>query len=175
MAEKHAKVHVDNIKAGKTNHQLRDISALAHEALHAFKKESSLEKIGKLLNLGWQIKRKLAENITADWMDDLYSTAISEGAFGGKLMGAGGGGFLLFEKVRGSDARFQEMMQNVYIDYKIDNKFSYEEIINKSMSLKGVLEPFSRKGNLGLLRRAGFEDIETIFRFNCFEGYIAIK
>lgn len=86
-----------------------------------------------------------------------------------------GGGFLLFEKVRGSDARFQEMMQNIYIDYKIDNKFSYEEIIKKSMSLKGVLEPFTRGGNLGLLRRAGFEDIETIFRFNCFEGYLAIK
>ena len=47
-----------------------------------------------------------------------------------------GGGFLLFEKVRGSDARFQEMMQNIYIDYKIDNKFSYEEIIKKSMSLR---------------------------------------
>ena len=33
-----------------------------------------------------------------------------------------GGGFFLFEKVRVSDARFQEMMQNIYIDYKIDNK-----------------------------------------------------
>tara|TARA_Y100000768_G_scaffold353079_1_gene305112 strand:+ start:651 stop:1361 length:711 start_codon:yes stop_codon:yes gene_type:complete len=86
-----------------------------------------------------------------------------------------GAGFLLFEKVRGSDARFQEMMQNVYIDYKIDNNFSSNEIINKSRSLKGVLEPFSREGNLGLLKRAGFEDIETIFRFNCFEGYMAIK
>ena len=86
-----------------------------------------------------------------------------------------GAGFLFFEKVRGSDARFQEMMQNVYIDYKIDNKFSSDEIINKSRSLKGVLEPFSREGNLGLLKRAGFENIETIFRFNCFEGYMAIK
>ena len=86
-----------------------------------------------------------------------------------------GGAFFLFEKVRGSDARFQDMMQNAYTDFKLSNNFDSEEIINKTKSLKGVMEPFSRKGNLGLLSRAGFEDIETIFRYNCFEGYLAIK
>ncbi len=86
-----------------------------------------------------------------------------------------GGGFFLFEKVRGSDARFQEMMQNVYTEFKLSNKFTSEEIINKTKSLKGILEPFSSSGNLGLLERSGFKDIETIFRYNCFEGYLAIK
>lgn len=126
MAEKHAKVHVDNIKAGKTNHQLREISALAHEALHAFKKESSLEKIGKLLNLGWQIKRKLAENITADWMDDLYSTAISEGAFGGKLMGAGGGGFFFFIAPPEKHKQIKSKLSSIkcWVPFKIDKSGS---------------------------------------------------
>ncbi len=86
-----------------------------------------------------------------------------------------GGAFFMFEKVRGSDARFQDMMQNAYTDFKLRNKFNSDEIINKTKSLKGVMEPFSREGNLGLLSRAGFEDVESIFRYNCFEGYLAIK
>jgi tRNA (cmo5U34)-methyltransferase len=86
-----------------------------------------------------------------------------------------GGAFFMFEKVRGSDARFQDMMTSAYTDFKQAKGFSSDEIINKATSLKGILEPFSSKGNLDLLKRAGFIDIEIIFRFNCFEGYLAIK
>jgi tRNA (cmo5U34)-methyltransferase len=86
-----------------------------------------------------------------------------------------GGAFLLFEKVRGNDARFQDILTGLYTDYKLDQGFSAEEIIGKSRSLKGVLEPFSTQGNLDLLRRAGFADAITIFKFICFEGFLAIK
>ena len=50
-----------------------------------------------------------------------------------------------------------------------------DEIIAKAKSLKGVLEPFSTQGNLDLLKRAGFVDIITIFKYLCFEGFLAIK
>ncbi|MFC1704055.1 methyltransferase domain-containing protein [Candidatus Omnitrophota bacterium] len=86
-----------------------------------------------------------------------------------------GGGFLLFEKVRGPDARFQDMMTSIYTDYKIDQNYNPEEIIAKSRSLKGILEPFSTQGNLDLLSRAGFVDIMTIMKYVCFEGFLAIK
>ena len=66
-----------------------------------------------------------------------------------------GGAFVLFEKVRGPDARFQDMSVALYNDFKARNGFSADEILNKTSSLKGVLEPFSTEGNLGLLRRAG--------------------
>lgn len=86
-----------------------------------------------------------------------------------------GGGFLLFEKVRGPDARFQDMMSTIYNDYKLQQGFSGNEIIAKTRSLKGVLEPFSTEGNLGLLQRAGFVDIMTVMKYVCFEGFLAIK
>lgn len=86
-----------------------------------------------------------------------------------------GGGFLLFEKVRSPDARFQDMMTTLYTDYKLDQGYSGEEIIAKTRSLKGVLEPFSREGNLGLLERAGFVDMTTVMKYICFEGFLAIK
>ena len=86
-----------------------------------------------------------------------------------------GGAFVWFEKVRGPDARFQDMLNNLYVNFKLQEGFSPEEIINKSESLKSVLEPFSHQANLDLLNRAGFKDVMTIFRNICFEGLVCIK
>lgn len=86
-----------------------------------------------------------------------------------------GGALLLFEKVRGPDARFQDMMTTIYTDFKLDQGYSAEEIVGKTRSLKGVLEPFSTQGNLDLMKRAGFVDIMTVMKFVNFEGFLAIK
>ena len=86
-----------------------------------------------------------------------------------------GGALIMFEKVRGPDARFQDILTRLYDDYKLEQGFSAEEIISKSRSLKGVLEPFSTQGNIDLLKRAGFVDIMTVMKHLCFEGFLAIK
>ena len=86
-----------------------------------------------------------------------------------------GGAFILFEKVRAPDARFQDMMAAIYNDYKLENGYSPEEIMGKAQSLKGVLDPFSTEGNLGLLKRAGFVDMMSVMKYVCFEGFLAIK
>jgi tRNA (cmo5U34)-methyltransferase len=86
-----------------------------------------------------------------------------------------GGAFILFEKVRANDARFQDILTSLYLDYKLERDFSADEIIAKSRSLKGVLEPFSTQGNVDLLRRAGFVDIISIAKMICFEGFLAVK
>jgi D-glycero-alpha-D-manno-heptose-7-phosphate kinase len=56
----------------------------------------SLEEFGNLLNESWQIKRTLTQNITNNSLDEIYEAGRSAGALGGKLLGAGGGGFMLF-------------------------------------------------------------------------------
>ena len=81
----------------------------------------------------------------------------------------------MVEKVRGPDARFQDILNQAYIEFKLSQGFSESQIINKSKSLKGILEPFSTKGNLDLLKRAGFKDVLTVFKYACFEGFLAIK
>lgn len=86
-----------------------------------------------------------------------------------------GGAFILYEKVRANDARFQDILTNLYTEYKLDQGYSADEVINKTKSLKGVLEPFSTEGNLDLLKRAGFVDIITIQKYMNFEGFLAIK
>ncbi len=86
-----------------------------------------------------------------------------------------GGAFIMFEKTRGNDARFQDIWTAIYSDFKLEQGYSPEEIMNKSRSLKGILEPFSMKGNLDMLKRAGFIDIATIFKYVPFAGFISIK
>jgi tRNA (cmo5U34)-methyltransferase len=88
---------------------------------------------------------------------------------------AWGGAFLMFEKVRASDARFQDITTGLYTDYKLEQGYTPEEIVQKSRSLKGVLEPFSTQGNLDLLRRAGFVDVISVMKYVCFEGFLAVK
>jgi tRNA (cmo5U34)-methyltransferase len=86
-----------------------------------------------------------------------------------------GGGFCMFEKVRAPDGRFQDYANQVYIEFKLDNGFSEAEIVHKSRSIKGVMEPFSTQGNVDLFKRAGFVDLMTVQKYVCFEGFLAIK
>lgn len=86
-----------------------------------------------------------------------------------------GGAFIIFEKVRASDARFQDIMTTLYFEYKKERGYSNDEIMKKMLSLKGVLEPFSSQANIDLMKRAGFVDIVPVMKYLCFEGFLAIK
>lgn len=86
-----------------------------------------------------------------------------------------GGAFIMFEKVRANDARFQDIMTSLYLDYKLEKGYTPNEIIHKARSLKGILEPFSTKGDEDLLKRAGFVDIISVMKYITFEGFLAIK
>ncbi|MFA5216931.1 hypothetical protein [Sulfuricurvum sp.] len=68
---------------------------LANELSEALK-HSDISNFGNILNEGWKMKRKFSKKMTNDDIDKLYSTAITNGALGGKLLGAGGGGYLFF-------------------------------------------------------------------------------
>ena len=86
-----------------------------------------------------------------------------------------GGAFLLFEKVRAPDARFQDYSNQIYSDFKLNQGFNEAEIVHKTRSLKGIMEPFSEQGNIDMIKRAGFKDISCIFKWVSFAGFIAIK
>ena len=86
-----------------------------------------------------------------------------------------GGAFILFEKVRGPDARFQDIFTQIYHEFKHDQGFSKDQIYNKAASIRGVLEPFTSKANVDYMKRAGFKDITSIIKYCSFEGFLAIK
>ncbi|MFF5439039.1 methyltransferase domain-containing protein [Streptomyces achromogenes] len=86
-----------------------------------------------------------------------------------------GGGLLLFEKVLSPDARLQDIVQQLYMEFKADNGFGAEEIYNKSRSLRSVMAPQPSEETHRLLREVGFTSVVTIQKYLSFEGILAIK
>ena len=74
---------------------LKRMCALA-EDMRTMLEKNQLDSFGDLLNEGWKLKKTLASGISNPVIDEAYETALKNGAMGGKLLGAGGGGFLLF-------------------------------------------------------------------------------
>lgn len=77
--------------------QLKEMYELVHEAESILEDENKdLDEFGRLLDYSWKLKKQTGNKISTNEIDQLYERAISAGALGGKLLGAGGGGFLLF-------------------------------------------------------------------------------
>jgi len=75
--------------------ELRQMVTISKKMKAVLEKDGSLESFGKLLDEAWTIKRSLASNITTSQIDEWYGRALSAGALGGKILGAGSGGFLM--------------------------------------------------------------------------------
>lgn len=88
-----ARHQIDNIP--QKQFELTTMYDMAFQALDILKK-GNLEKFGKLMYESWKIKRELSAKISTSHIDALYDAAMRAGAIGGKLLGAGGGGFVLF-------------------------------------------------------------------------------
>ena len=90
------KVQNDNLENNHDkNTQMLEMKNMAYE-LYSELSSGNNDSMGHYLNRGWKIKRELAKGITDPSIDELYNKAIEFGSTGGKLLGAGGGGFLLF-------------------------------------------------------------------------------
>ena len=72
-------------------HEIKALGIHMREALE----NSQLQRFGELLNSAWEAKRRISDKVSTPWIDRLYSLARNHGALGGKITGAGGGGFLL--------------------------------------------------------------------------------
>lgn len=79
-------------KSIEATHKLKEQAVRMKEALL----KGEIDKIGEILDYGWKHKKLLAEGITNPLIDKIYDCAISNGATGGKISGAGGGGFIIF-------------------------------------------------------------------------------
>jgi D-glycero-alpha-D-manno-heptose-7-phosphate kinase len=77
------------------NHQMRRMRTLVDDACGVLTSDESLESFGELLHESWLLKQSLSLAVSSQPIDDLYSAARQAGAIGGKVTGAGGGGFML--------------------------------------------------------------------------------
>lgn len=103
--------------------QLKQMYELVDEAEQVLvDKARNLDDFGRLLDVTWKLKRQTGSSISTDSIDRLYAKGIEAGALGGKLLGAGGGGFLLFYVQPDRKALVRAAMKDLmYIPFKFED------------------------------------------------------
>ena len=103
--------------------QMREILALVDDAERVLTdKQSNLDEFGRLLDRTWRLKRQTGGAITTNCIDALYEKGIEAGALGGKLLGAGGGGFLVFYVQPEKRAAVKEAMKELlYVPFNFED------------------------------------------------------
>ena len=102
---------------------LHAIKSLAVEMRQALE-QGKLDRLGELLDLSWELKKRLAADISNPFIDECYWIARANGALGGKITGAGGGGFLLFYCPPARQAKVTEALRTkglVRVDFDFDD------------------------------------------------------
>lgn len=103
--------------------QLQQMYELVDEAEEVLEdKHSDLDDFGRLLDKTWRLKRQTGGAITTDSIDGLYEKGIAAGALGGKLLGAGGGGFLIFYvQPNKRDVVMKAMRDLLYVPFRFED------------------------------------------------------
>ncbi|MHC1721892.1 MAG: kinase [Aminipila sp.] len=120
-----AEIQVINQVTGKDKTaQLKEMLSLVNDAEKVLTDKSiDLDDFGRLLHHTWQLKRQTGTRITTDSIDYLYAKGISAGALGGKLLGAGGGGFLLFYvQPERHDAVMEAMRDLLHVPFTFEDR-----------------------------------------------------
>jgi len=132
----------NNVSAAEKRKQLGEMYSLVDEAEKVLTdKYADLDDFGRLLDQTWRLKKQTGSSISTGSIDELYEKGIQAGALGGKLLGAGGGGFLVFyvqpEKQK---AVMKTMEKLMYIPFEFENggtrviHYSPETYVPKSSS-----------------------------------------
>ena len=106
----------------KKEKELLTITSILHEAEKIiFNENASLSEFGKLLDEQWKVKRSLAKEISNNQIDLIYRTAKNNGALGGKLLGAGGGGFILLYVPLNKQKQVKSALKSkMFVPFKFD-------------------------------------------------------
>jgi len=102
--------------------ELMEMKSLVDVAEDILVSKGSLNEFGRLLDYAWKLKRGISDAVSTDLIDAIYCRAIRAGALGGKLLGAGGGGFLLFyvEPDKRENV-LQELQDLLYVPFSFEN------------------------------------------------------
>ncbi|MFH1027634.1 MAG: kinase, partial [Pseudomonadota bacterium] len=118
--------------------QLRIMKDLVEEALSILGKGGNFHEFGILLHEAWQAKRSLSSRVSNAQVDDMYEAALKAGALGGKITGAGGGGFMLLFVPPERQKKVREALKTqIHVPFRIDNTgsqivyFQHEEDYSK--------------------------------------------
>ena len=103
--------------------ELLEMKALVDDVQRLLVSGSDLSEFGRLLDYTWKLKRSITSDISNNDIDILYNKAIDAGALGGKLLGAGGGGFLLFYVEPEYQPSVRKVLEDlIYVPFEFENE-----------------------------------------------------
>lgn len=118
-----AKTYVSTIQ--QKEKQLFAMNELVDQALLILNSRQDINEFGKLLHETWNLKRSLSPSISNSTIDNMYLNALSKGAIGGKIIGAGGGGFLLLFVPKSNQAKVRkEFNKLIHVPFKFEREGS---------------------------------------------------
>lgn len=109
-----------NLSESNSQNNLIQMCELAKQMKYALE-NNDLSNFGNILNEGWHRKRELAGRISNPKIDEIYDIALQNGAIGGKLLGAGGGGFLLFYCPENKQAQLEKRLGLERFDFRFEH------------------------------------------------------
>lgn len=120
IADEIAKSQIQNFKNREL--ELYRMRGMVDEAVEILTDNRiSIDEFGKLLDQSWTYKRNLSERVSTPEIDHIYDTAKEAGAIGGKILGAGGGGFMLLFAKPEYHARIREQLSNlIHVNFNFD-------------------------------------------------------
>jgi len=105
--------------------ELNTMYQMVDEAVNLLISNADLSEFGKLLHETWQLKRSLTDHISTPQIDEIYETARRAGAIGGKLLGAGGGGFIIFFVRPEEQHKVKEVLKHLlYVPFRFESSGS---------------------------------------------------
>ena len=104
-------------------HRIQEIGYESKEALES----GDLDRFGRLLHEHWNVKKSMSNMMSTPFIDETYEFALGEGALGGKVMGAGGGGFFMFYVPAEKHDRFRKSMRERNLK-EMDWQFDYSGV-----------------------------------------------
>ncbi len=120
-----ASEQMKNTVSGSKDAQLHRMQEMVSEAMGILKYDVDICEFGRLLHESWMLKRGLASNISPQFVDDIYAKARRAGAIGGKLLGAGGGGFMLFFAKPDDHDKIRSVLKDLlWVPFKFENEGS---------------------------------------------------
>uniref|UniRef100_UPI0040296577 GHMP family kinase ATP-binding protein n=1 Tax=Candidatus Avalokitesvara rifleensis TaxID=3367620 RepID=UPI0040296577 len=111
--------HIKNVSRNKK--ALRTMHQMVEEAINILNSNRDIADFGKLLHESWLLKRGLTDKISTPQIDNIYSAALGAGAIGGKLLGAGSGGFVLFFARPEQQARIKESLNLLQVPFRFED------------------------------------------------------
>jgi D-glycero-alpha-D-manno-heptose-7-phosphate kinase len=123
IASEVAKSKIDNIKSRTAELQL--MKEMTREAISTLQGSTPIAEIGRMLDQNWKYKRSLSDKVSTSEIDQIYETAIRAGAIGGKLLGAGGGGFMVFFVQPENQKKVREALGRlIHVPFRFENSGS---------------------------------------------------